>query len=770
MTDTTHNDPKELYEATLNRVLVCDGVALGQASITRHDPGVAHDDGTWTGASGSTTFEPSDECRQAIALLKAAAPSPAQADFSVDVDDDGCTVHITDRSVNAVSESWDMDGNGAVDDTSMGDRDYTYTASGDYTIRLTALGAGGDSSTCEQTVHIVVPTTTPVPPPSTDLAGKPVTITTKLPDGTINTMTAQPNQRIRLFPGTLLGSLRYTPDGKSINIENGYMGLAGDLEGHFTLECDGTTLFDGDLTIWAYKRTRPFWLTTPTLRESIDLALFPAFGPGSEGATCGWYVNADNGPMGIGIASVNTNNAGEHGDLGQLPIWDAIWMVNRTPENLEAVFGMADAAAPMMGCVIDPATEEMVDMSDNPTITLAWQNLGGKNPITPYSTSNPNKAGSAEHATNYNSLACALRDTDYDREQLAFNTIYVNSLTTSWPYRMDCGCIGFGGAPRAIGRGGTLLMYAAKYAPDRWKPMFDTWSKALLDDGLRKVRAQTGMHIIQGSGTFAYNYSNTNLRGYAPWQQDICDYLPGLAVDCGYAEAQELVDYFAVWAFGALLDAQPELATYYSLAGLRHPRDAEQADMQTATNDAIDATPIKSVSAYIDALIAFVRAGSYTATTKDVLPPILRDAVKRATNFGQKPLDPEAVRTTALAAIPDSGVPVDDWVDGLNATAVYNARMAAALPCPSGSQALQDALGNQASAGYQPGDFCGYPTSGTGYAAMKQPGLASLVQHATDTARADAAWAAFQAHQRINFSNKPKYNQWPKRMMPRRAA
>lgn len=763
---SSHNTEREVFEALANGLLKYQNNPVATLAFTQRLRYQLNDDGTVTGevCTGGVTW--SAWAKAAFDAAIAAGNPPPAVNAAFDVAVDGATVHITDNSVNAVRESWDMDGNGTVDDSSMGDRNYTYTASGDYTIRLTAVGAAGDSSTCEQTVHIVVPTTTPVPPPSTDLAGKPVTITTKLPDGTINTMTAQPNQRIRLFPGTLLGSLRYTPDGKSINIENGYMGLAGDLEGHFTLECDGTTLFDGDLTIWAYKRTRPFWLTTPTLRESIDLALFPAFGPGSEGATCGWYVNADNGPMGIGIASQNTNNAGEHGDLGQLPIWDAIWMVNRTPENLAAVFGMADAAAPMMGCVIDPATEEMVDMSGNPTITLAWQNLGGKNPITPYSTSNPNTAGSAEHATNYNSLACALRGTDYDREQLAFNCVYVNSLTTSWPYRMDCGCIGFGGAPRAIGRGGTLVMYAAKYAPDRWKPMFDTWAKALLENGINKVRAQTGMHIIQGSGTFAYNYSNTNLRGYAPWQQDICDYLPGLAMDCGYAEAQELVDYFADWAFDTLLDAQPEISTYYSLAGLRHPRDAEQADMQTATNAAIDATPTKSVSAYIDALIAFVRAGDYTATTKDVLPPILRDAVKRATNFGQKPLDPEAVRTTTLAAIPDSGVPADDWVDGLNATAVYNARIAAALSCPSGSQALQDALGNKASAGYKPGDFCGYPTSGTGYAAMKQPGLASLVQHATDTARADAAWAAFQAHQRINFSNKPKYNQWPRRLLP----
>ena len=97
-----------------------------------------------------------------------------------------------------------------------------------------------------------------------------------------------------------------------------------------------------------------------------------------------------------------------------------------------------------------------------------------------------------------------------------------------------------------------------------------------------------------------------------------------------------------------------------------------------------------------------------------------------------------------------------DWAEGLQFAARNQPKLAAALQCPEGSQALQDAL----QSGAAPGSYIGYPTAPDGYPAMMQPAMAVIREMATDQTRAIAAWDKFAANAvaRIDYSKNPKYN------------
>lgn len=108
----------------------------------------------------------------------------------------------------------------------------------------------------------------------------------------------------------------------------------------------------------------------------------------------------------------------------------------------------------------------------------------------------------------------------------------------------------------------------------------------------------------------------------------------------------------------------------------------------------------------------------------------------------------------------DNGVVAKDWAEGLQFAAQNQPKIAAALQCAEGSQALQDALGG----GNPPGSYSGYPTSPTGYPAIEQPSMAVIREFATDQVRAAAAWEKFETNAvaRIDYSTNPKYNVRPR--------
>lgn len=108
-----------------------------------------------------------------------------------------------------------------------------------------------------------------------------------------------------------------------------------------------------------------------------------------------------------------------------------------------------------------------------------------------------------------------------------------------------------------------------------------------------------------------------------------------------------------------------------------------------------------------------------------------------------------------------SGNIATNWAQALQFTAAHDPKLTAALLCAEGSQELQTAMGW---VGTLPGDFQGYPTSPTGYAAMMQPAPVAVFRHATDQVRAKAMWAKFLQYglPRIDYSTNPKYNIVPK--------
>jgi hypothetical protein len=109
-----------------------------------------------------------------------------------------------------------------------------------------------------------------------------------------------------------------------------------------------------------------------------------------------------------------------------------------------------------------------------------------------------------------------------------------------------------------------------------------------------------------------------------------------------------------------------------------------------------------------------------------------------------------------------NGARATSWAECLQ---FQGGRVAAAAQCEEGSQALQDALGHTAP-NNQPGDYDGYPSSDTGYAAMSQPMHAYNVDYGPDKVRALAVWHKFRDPRwyRIKWDD-PKYN-----IVPRTAA
>ena len=63
------------------------------------------------------------------------------------------TVGFTDTSMNAVSWSWDFDGNGSVD-SDVRNPEYTYTESGKYTVSLNVTNELGTIDTATQTIKV----------------------------------------------------------------------------------------------------------------------------------------------------------------------------------------------------------------------------------------------------------------------------------------------------------------------------------------------------------------------------------------------------------------------------------------------------------------------------------------------------------------------------------------------------------------------------------------------------------------------------------------
>lgn len=604
------------------------------------------------------------------------APPPAQPPASTKAAFNGTvlrnTVSVNNFSTGAASQVWDW-GDGTTS-TELAPQ-HTYKTTGTFTIRLTCTAADGTSNYYEVRYGAIVPLPD-VPIPSTDVAGLPITLRADLRDGYGTSLTLWPGDVKPLDPSDpSRGAAVYYADGLCVCLVNDYAGTTGDVSGHFTLTASDVVIFDGDLLLPAHAGTRPFWLRPAPLKAHVDLSTMPQLGIDSPAAT--WadtYDAGDNGPTGVGNILLAIGAGGEHDTLGPVPQWDACYLTSHTGDNLRVVRGMADAAAPVPFHVRDFDTGKMLDVRTHPKASMLPQQIGGAgNPIAKFTTIWPFSLSQAQsHATNYGALACELFGTDFDREQAAMWANYICSLNQNFSYRSPLGCCAFrSNAARGFGRGLTVLLNAARNAPDEFKPLFQSWVDEAAADGTAAWVGLPGMGIMREGGALAGNVTAYAGGAYAPWMQDILTAAVGQAIQYGHAKFQPILDTFADYTFDRVLKDH-EFATSYNAVALR-------AD----------------------------------------------------------------------------GTWVDNWAEGLQVKAASDPAFAAALAAPEGSADRAKYTGGN------PGDFMGYPTSATGYPAMYQAALAVCVRYATDQAKAQAALAAFNKWQRIDYSANPKYDVQP---------
>jgi hypothetical protein len=534
----------------------------------------------------------------------------------------------------------------------------------------------------------------------TPVMGLVATVTGTLDDGTQINVSVPQGSRIPLVPGTLRGSVMFHADGLSICLENAYAGLASDLTGVFTIVVGGTQIFSGSLTIYAYSRTRPWWITQPTVKPDADLSIFQGYGAGSEEASKWGAYSAlsstehdphcrDNTPMGIGIARYTWGAPGETGSFGPLPIWDAVYLTNPSDENLIVVRGMADSVGVWPAVVLDASTNKMIRVQDYSKLTMDGGQRGVPgNPITAF-TSACQKQGHPEsplifdqetnHNCTYGALACALFGTDFDKEALALWANYIASICISWPYRSDAGCILTSRASRGVGRSLRSVLYAALLSddPDYFLPWLDSYATQMTN----RLGGQTGLHICQ-AGALTEGYNLGGAQAFAPWQEHAVIQAVGACLLNGFTQFQVPFDYLCEWVFETMLDSPHEYASLYE-------------------------APIKDLDGNIvaDWATALQVYGSVNGNVSDSLQ-----------------------------------YPENDY------NLIYNLTV------------WQGPIASN----YVAGDFTQYPWDTTYEAWKLQMAVATVAQFATDQTKAQACWQKCLDHTRFSAAaDDPRYNVWP---------
>ena len=449
-----------------------------------------------------------------------------------------------------------------------------------------ALNLAGD--TIELSVGVAAPVEAPPapadpPPPEAAPTGT-VSVDAVFSDGTAASITLSPGER-KSFSDVQHGSAVYHADGRSVCIEHCYAGLTGDLSGTFTVRTPDATLFTGALTIFAYSRTRPFWVSPPAARAAPDFSLFPNYakGNGTESMAAA-YAAADNSPMGCGLAMHDMETAGERADLGAIPRWDACYIVNPTPANAAVVRGMADAAAVWPTHVLDFATQAVIDPRAQTKVSLLSpvRGLNG-NPVLPFTSATPLRSAGCAHAVVFGAVAAELFGTEYDREELAFWGTFYASLWQNPGYRLPSGVVMVGhGECRGKGRVLNALVQSAHYCDASYP--FTGWLQDLAADFKATYGGLSNLHVDQLQ--VIYPASANPTWGFSPWQTAILVEGCGNAIQHGHTEFQWALDWFGDTLLQALADGvQHELATYYQVAFYKTDRTpvATWADALQAT-------------------------------------------------------------------------------------------------------------------------------------------------------------------------------------------
>lgn len=388
------------------------------------------------------------------------------------------------------------------------------------------------------------------------------------------TATAPPGTRVRCKDQNgKLGplTLRHFGEG-GVSVENILADSPGDLSGTYKIVLGSSnTLFNGSLTIWTYSRTRPFWYNQPKLLSSWDKSKVANYGSGSGSASVyKLYGNADNSPMGIGVADPHIGDTGERMDLGLLPEWDAAYVVNPTSNNAEVVRGMSDAASPWGFHVIDPNTLVILKATDWPKATNLSVVSTSANPLSLPGSSNPAhlSVGSASaHAPAFGILASLIYGTSYDFEVLEFWANYIGCLWANPNYRLNGGA-GPVGARHIQARGyawSQRQLAAAAALSKNFSTYFQNFASQRAKDINAKIDggANGGLPIF---GDYSYSINGGKRNGISPWQNDFIVQALGYTVlCCGLTDFQKALNFYGQFQVQRLNYKIHELATLYEV-------------------------------------------------------------------------------------------------------------------------------------------------------------------------------------------------------------
>jgi hypothetical protein len=426
---------------------------------------------------------------------------------------------------------------------------YVYPTAGTRTITLTVYDSLGKSNTVTQDV------TTTVDMPGIPAIDGDVTVRGMQAGGETFVLAPAKGERIAMPFG---GTVKHYGDGACVCVENMTLGTTGDLFVYVIIEANGRELFRGNLALWAYAGAQPFWINEPACTTDFDHSLFPTYGAGSENAPSLYRqcMNANNGPMGTSMWCRGLGNTGERMDLGPLDGASVRCLTNPSDENIAVMRMLANAVRVFSFHMIDPATMKMVSLNQNPKISMDGGLQGAYGNLVPRCTSATpiSLSQAAAHAPTFSALACAMRRSDYDREELAMWANYVGGLWANWSNRLPCGVTDIEhGQTRGKGRAFNVILYASRLsdAPD----YFANWVQASLQDMHDHWTTQTGVQVDQYDAVYAGG------KGYASWQQWIVLDALGRALDHGYTAAQPVLDYFATWQLDCLFAAQHEFAS-----------------------------------------------------------------------------------------------------------------------------------------------------------------------------------------------------------------